>query len=265
MQLRLAGQAQGAFWENRVLDGQLHAPDSNEWINFGGDKCWPAPQSAWLRQQGRDWPPPVAFDALPVEGGVCENGVILTSPIDPSLGVHVIRHVQLDVAQPVMRIRTEFCKIAGDPVSVSVWTITQMQEPERVFVPLREGSKMAGGFVRLIDAEPEGLRIEGGLLSLARHPAKCTKVGTDATSMVWVGPALAVKIDAEDGPGEYPDGGCMTQIYTNSDPLPYVELETLGPLVTMSVGGRIERTTVYTIMPRSTPDPEAEARRLFQR
>jgi hypothetical protein len=117
----------------------------------------------------------------------------------------------------------------------------------------------------LIEAEPQGLRIEGGLLSLARHPAKCTKIGADATSMVWVGPALVVKIDAEDGPGEYPDGGCVTQIYTSSDPLPYVELETLGPLATMSAGDQIERTTVYTIMLRSASDPEAEARRLFQR
>ena len=39
MQLRLRGEADGAFWENRALDGQLHLSDSAEWINFGGDKC----------------------------------------------------------------------------------------------------------------------------------------------------------------------------------------------------------------------------------
>jgi len=165
----------------------------------------------------------------------------------------------------VVRIRTDFRKVTGAPVRVSVWTITQMREPERVFVPLREESKMVGGFVRLIETEPEGLQIKGGLLSLARHPAKCAKIGADATSMVWVGSASVVRIDAEDGPGEYPDGGCLVQVYTNPDPMPYVELETLGPLATMSVGDRIERTTVYTIMPRSASDPEGEARRLLQK
>jgi hypothetical protein len=29
----------------------------------------------------------------------------------------------------------------------------------------------------------------------------------------------------------------------------------------MNVGDRIEQTTLYTVMPRSTPDPEDEARR----
>jgi hypothetical protein len=263
MQFRIAGVGEGAFWENRAMDGQL--PDSNEWINFGGDKCWPAPQSAWLWQQGRDWPPPVAFDALPVEAVVCEGGVALTSPVDQGFGIQVTRNVELDPKLPVMRIRTEFRKVAGEPVKVSVWTITQMREPERVFVPLRKKSKMPGGFVRLIDAEPEGLRIEGGLLSLARHPAKCIKIGADATSLICVGPASVIRIDAEDGPGEYPDGGCIVQVYTNPNPMPYVELETLGPLAAMSAGDRIERTTVYTIMPRSVSDPKAEARRLLQK
>jgi hypothetical protein len=81
--------------------------------------------------------------------------------------------------------------------------------------------------------------------------------------MAWIGQKLAVRIDAEAGPGEFPDGGCVTEIYTNPDPLPYVELETLGPLTTMSVGDKIERTTVYTILPRSESDAEAEARKIL--
>jgi len=45
--------------------------------------------------------------------------------------------------------------------------------------------------------------------------------------------------------------------------LPYVELETLGPLATLKLGDSIALTTTYTIMPRSTADPQAEARRAF--
>jgi hypothetical protein len=107
------------------------------------------------------------------------------------------------------------------------------------------------------------LRIDGRLLSLERHPSECAKIGSDAASLAWVGRNCVVRIDAETGPGEYPDGGCVTEVYTNSDPLPYVELEAMGPLVKLSAGERIERSTVYTIMPRSTPDSEAEARKIF--
>jgi hypothetical protein len=272
MQLRLAGEEDGAFWENRALDGQLPAPaqnetDTAEWINFGGDKCWPAPQSSWPQQQGREWPPPVAFDSRPMEAVTTEQGVVLTSPLDPGFGVQVTRHVELDAEQPVMRIMTEYRKISGPPVRVGVWSITQMHEPERVFILLPEQSKFAAGYIRLMEGEPAELKIEGRLLSLVRHRGECVKIGADAGSLAWVGRSCVVRIDAEEraepGAVEYPDGGCVTQVYTNPDPLPYVELETLGPLANLSVCDRIERSTVYTIMHRSMPDPDEEARKIF--
>ncbi len=268
MQLRLAGDVEGAFWENRALDGQLHASATTqtnlyEWINFGGDKCWPAPQSDWSRQRKCPWPPPVGFDSSPMEAVAGRHSVVMTSPIDPDFGIQVTRRVELDAELPVMRIRTEYRKIDGDAVKVGVWTITQMDDPERIFIPLREDSKMTYGFVGMLEAEPEGLQIESGLLSLLRHPVHCTKIGSDASSMVWVGQKLVVRMDAETGPGEYPDGGCLTQVYTNPDPFPYIELETLGPLSTMVSGDRIERTSTYTIMPRSEETSEAEARKIL--
>jgi len=110
-----------------------------------------------------------------------------------------------------------------------------------------------------MSAQPADLKIDGAVLSLARHPRELVKIGTDGTSLAWVGKNCIVRIDAEQGPGEYPDGGCITQVYTNPDPLPYVELETVGPLVTMSIGDRIERTAVYTVSRRSAPNPQSEA------
>jgi hypothetical protein len=263
MQLRLAGAAGGAFWVNPALNGQMHDPASQGWVNFGGDKCWPAPQSAWTQQQGRDWPPPVAFDSRTMEAVAGERGVTLTSSVDPGFGIQVTRHVELDAELPVMRIRSEYRKVTGEAVRVGVWTISQMREPEQVYMLLPAESIFAGGFTRLIEAEPEGLRVDGRLLSLARRRSGYIKIGSDAVSMAWVGSECVVRIDAEAGPGEYPDGGCVTEIYTNPDPLPYVELETLGPLANLSVGDRIERTAVYTIMARTAADPDAEARKLF--
>jgi hypothetical protein len=260
MQLRLAGDADGTFWENRALDGHLHDAASNDWINFGGDKCWPAPQAVWTGQQGRDWPPPPAFDARPGEAVVCERGVIVTSPIDPGFGIQVVRHVELDANRPVMRIETEYRKLRGGAVRVGIWTVTQLREPERIGILLAENSKFENGYLRLLAAEPANMKISGRLLSLGRHLRQHVKVGTDGSSLAWVGSNCVVRIDAENGRGEYPDGGCVTEVYTNPDPLKYVELETLGPLKTMNVGDRITHTTAYTLTLRSTPDPDAEAR-----
>jgi hypothetical protein len=263
MQLRLAGDSAGTLWENRTLDGRLHQAGQHQWCNFGGDKCWPAPQSAWPLHLGRAWPPPIAFDSLPAEAIVKRNAVILRSPVDSTIGIQVVRHVELDPLRPIMHIRTEFQKVLGSPVTVSIWTITQMQEPERICALLPAKSKFDRGYTPLLSAEPAGLKIQDRLLSLIRHPRAYVKIGADAGSLAWVGRNCVVRIDAEVEPGEYPDGGCITQIYTNPDPLHYVELETLGPLATMLVGDRIERTTVYAVTPRTTPDPEAEAMKIF--
>jgi hypothetical protein len=183
---------------------------------------------------------------------------VLSSSIDPAFGIQIVRHVELVPGRPVMRIRSEFRKLAGSPVKVGVWTITEMQEPERVLILLPEQSKLANGYVRLMGAEPADLKIEEGVLSFVRHPLELVKIGTDGASMIWVGKTCVVRIDAEQGPGEYPDGGCVTQAYTNPDPLRYVELETIGPLQTISVGDHIQRTTVYTVWLRSIPDSKAE-------
>jgi len=264
MQLRLVGDAEGAFWENRALDGQLRDVASNDWINFGGDKCWPAPQALWVEHQGRDWPPPAAFSARQVTASTSDCGVVLKSPEDSGFGIEVVRQIELDAEKPVLRIATEYHKLTGGAVRVGIWTITQMREPERVCILLSATSKFAAGFIRLMSAEPADLKIEGRLLSLRRHQRQHVKVGTDGSSMAWLGPNCVVRIDAEIRPGEYPDGGCSTEVYTCPDPLQYVELETLGPLATMNPGDRIEQTTVYTVTPRSTTDLTAEARNAFR-
>lgn len=269
LQLRRAGDPEGVFWENRALDGRLHDPASKHWINFGGDKCWPAPQSAWSARQGRDWPPPAGFDARPMQATLTERGLTLTSEVDPVFGIQGLRHVELDTRLPILRIRTEYRKLAGSAVRVAVWTVTQMQHPECVGLLLAEPSQFAGGYIRLIDEEPAGLRMDGRLLLLERHAGKQTKIGSDGASLAWVGRNSVVRIDAETGSEtgpesareEFPDDGCLTEVYTNPDLQPYVELETLGPLAMLEAGDRIERTTVYTVLPRTTPDAEAEARK----
>lgn len=270
MQFRLAGDATGTFWENRTLDGQLHNPAAGEWLNFGGDKCWPAPQSAWNHQQGHAWPPPYAFDASPVQAIADSSALVLKSPVDPAWGIQVVRHIELEPGQPLMRIETEYRKLHGSPVKVGIWTITQMQEPERVFMLLDSRSKFGDGYVRLLDAEPAELRIHdlgtgGRLLSLARHRRENTKIGADGASMAWIGSTCAVRIDHEPGPGPFPDGGCSIEVYTNADPLPYVELETLGPVASLSAGDRIRHTATYTVSPRSSHDTETEAQRVLCR
>ncbi len=263
MQFRLLGDEAGVFWENRALDGQVHPPASKEWVNYGGDKCWPAPQSAWPSMQGHPWPPPAAFDGQPTVAVAGENSVTLTSAIDAGYGIQVIRHIELVPGEPVLRIHSEYRKVSGAPVKVAVWTIAQMSDPQLACMLLPEHSYQAAGYIPLSEAQPAGLKIDGRLLTLKRDRTHNVKIGSQGSRMAWVGAKCVALIEAEAGPGDYPDGGCVTQIYTNADPLPYVEMECLGPLENLIAGQRLQRSTVYTLFPRSLGDPEAEARKVL--
>ena len=263
MQFRFAGEEDGPFWNNRALDGKAPDPGSAEWGNFGGDKTWPSPQSDWPKNTGRAWPPPRAFDSMPVEARIDGNTVVLTSAVDPHYGIQTTRRIELEAKQAALRITTTYEKKTGDPIKAGVWIITQLNSPDRVLIPVPNPSRNARGYVEQSKDLPSDLRVEAGWLSLTRDSKKATKIGTDARTLIWVGARQSLRIDiTREKNGEYPDNGSSAEVYTNPDPLTYVELEMLGPLATMKVGTRLEQVNRYTLFQRMEANPESEARRI---
>jgi Domain of unknown function (DUF4380) len=269
MQFRFAGRDDGIFWENRALDGRMPDSKSKEWGNFGGDKTWPSPQADWPKVTDRAWPPPAAFDSMPVKAEVLSSGsehpsVRLESPTDPFYGIRTTRVITLLANEPVMKIRTTYFKVDGEPRKVGIWTITQLKDPASVFAPVPHDSRYKDGYNKQSDALPLGLIVSGNMLSLRRDPKKSTKIGNDADALVWIGKNDALKIESPRiASSEYPDQGSSAEVYTNPDPLPYVELELLGPLHTMKVGDQIEQTMTYTLFQRQKTEPAAEAQRVL--
>ncbi len=252
MQFRFAGEEDGPFWENAELFGKSPDSKSSAWGNFGGDKTWPAPQSDWPKLTPRSWPPPVAFDSMPVTAEIRSNAVAkmveLISPVDPHYGIRTRRLVVLDSKRPQMTITTTYEKFEGNPVTVGVWIITQMKDPQAVHILTPKDAIFAKGYTEQSKQLPAGLKRQGRLLSLVRDPKNSTKIGTDASSLVWIGEKYKLRIDAPRLAKEtYPDQGSSAEVYTNADPLKYVELEMLGPLKTMKVGDRLEHTNTYTL------------------
>ena len=252
MQFRFAGEERGAFFENRDLDGKSPDPNSSEWINFGGDKTWPAPQDDWPKMTPRKWPPPPTFDSVALKAEIKKDTVELSSPVDPNYGIRTRRVIQLERGKPVMTIRTIYEKVQGDRVKVGVWVITQMGEPEKGGMVLPEKSQYPEGYNKQMEVLPQDLKHEGRLVSVTRDPKNQSKIGSDAGMLVWMDKDFYMQIDAPRVAGaEYPDQGSSAEIYTNPDPLHYIEPETLGPLHTMKMGDKIERTNRYTILRRT--------------
>ncbi|MBW4597576.1 MAG: DUF4380 domain-containing protein [Brasilonema angustatum HA4187-MV1] len=263
MQFRLI-DGEGTFWENPKMFGKAPNPASEKWVNFGGDKTWPAPQSDWTKIMGRDWPPPTGFDSIPVQAKVDGSEVTLISPIDPLYGIRTYRRIRLHPQKPVMTISTSYEKVKGEPKKIAVWVITQLRHPVGVYAALPQASIFPQGYNRQSEELPANLKVENGMLSLTRDPKKSHKIGCDASTLLWIGEKVVVRIDSPREPGvSYPDQESSTEIYTNSAPDAFVELEFLSPLKTLQIGQRINLTTTYTLLRRTTPNPEEEARKII--
>jgi hypothetical protein len=270
LQFGFAGE-EGVFWENPALEGQLHPSRAATWLNFGGDKSWPAPEAEWPKPNG-GWLPPAAFDSTPVDAQVERDQVILTSPVDPDYGIRVVRRIYFGRAAGQLTVSTRYEKISGEPRKVAIWTITQLREPVGVFsrvpLPLPGSARpdFDNGFRLLSKSAPPDLKIvrdpagAHGTLSLTRNPAAPYKIGMRSTSLLWAGERTMLKIDMHQrGEGEFPDGGSSAEIYTNPDPLRYVELELLGQLSTLKPGAVIESANTYTLFRRAHPSAEQDA------
>jgi hypothetical protein len=266
LQFRIAGEAEGPFWENEELFGSAPDPASTNWSNFGGDKAWPAPQSHWESHTPRDWPPPAGFDAVPFEAMVDGWKVTLLSPVDPHYGIRVRREISLAWDAPVMTITTTFEKVAGKPLMASVWVVTQLKDPVVISAAVARPSIFREGFRLQSEESPPSLRVENEILSMTRDPKVSYKIGMDIPTLVWVGENHVLRIDSPRLPHQqYPHENVSAEIYTNPDPNAYVELEMLGPLSKMIIGDKISRTSMYTLLPRIETDPTLEVRRLLKR
>jgi hypothetical protein len=267
MQFRLLEDgAKSIFWSHPAI-GPALAGDENGWINFGGDKAWPAPQSAWAAIVGKGWPPPRTFDAVAHAATVEGNAIVLVSPVDPAYGMRVRRRISLHASEPVMSIETTYEKVSGAPMRVGVWTITQLVSPERMFVLLPERSAFAGGHRRVLPPVPKDFAVDGRLLSLARDTAEKTMIASDGDALLWVGdgPDLLIENTTPASGASWPEGA-HSQIYTSPDGAEaYVELELLGPLHDLAPGQSASLTTRYTLVRRVDADPVDEARRVLRR
>ena len=261
MQFGFRGE-EGVFWENQKLTGKALDCETAEWINFGGDKTWPAPEGDWSKITGKSyWHPPPAFDCMPLVAEIVAGDVVLTSPSDPYYGVRVQRTVHLDPMAPILTIRTSYERGEGRPLRIGIWTITQLKDPAGVFASLN-GQVDA---VLLGKERPPTLTTVNGLASLRRDASNPYKIGLQSGELLWIGSKEGLLITSPRSfSGEYPDKGSSSEIYTNPDPWPYVELEMLGPLSTLRVGETISQTNRYQLFRRVMKSPLEEAHRVLR-
>ena len=262
-QFRFVGDTNGAFWENPRTWGRS---SSGFYPNFGGDKAWPSPQSEW------GWPPPKGFDGM-VNTVSFTNGIVtLVTPVDATYGIRTTRIIELAPNSTFMQIRTIFERTAeSSKTNLGVWIDCQatVASDSRCYVPVPSSSIFTNGYTTTGSAQftaalPLGFTNANGLISFGvNSDAANHKLGFDGNTLALVGPSLALRLDARRIPGAtYPDGNSSTEVYTAGSNH-YFELEMLGPLSALPVGGKMEFFTLYNLYHRTEATTDAEAQKIL--
>ena len=250
---------ENVFWEDRALDGQRGDATGKEWVNFGGDKSWPAPEAEWGKYTGqKQWMPPTGFDGLPCAAAVTSTEVVLTSPVDAHYGIRTTRYIRLLGSQ--LSINTTYERVSGEPSRIGIWVITQFKEPEKILVPVKANSVFTNGHFKFGNEPWSQLQVSSNRIEIVRDPKRPHKMGCDASRLIWVGEKeTCVVTSARVRGAEYPDRGASAEVYTNPDPKKYIELEMLGPLSLMKPGDRISRLSTYALRKRLGSERESDS------
>ncbi|NBX33914.1 hypothetical protein EBR16_00860 [bacterium] len=261
MDIRRPGEKEGVLWQNPALHGEAVRPEAESWTNFGGDKTWPAPESRWMKNAAGKWMPPKVFDQSRLTARLTAEGLLLESPIDALSGVRFTRLIR-PAGHHTLAVTTTYAKVQGDPIEIAVWVVTQLAEPRVVATTANpQGNPVNLGFGKV-----KGVEIEKGVVFWKRYPDVCAKLGTTGPALAWVGDRQTLLITSVPGvpTGVFAGEGNRAEIYVNPDPLPYVELETLGHLRTLRVGESTACTNFYRLDDaRADEAPKAAARRLL--
>ena len=239
------------LWRNAELlddslnpcDGGVFRPNSGrmgDWVNYGGDKTWPAPQG-WDGPDQWPGPPDPVLDSGPYLAYVSDDLVTMVSRADPRTGLQLSRTVALTGDGYELRLTAK--NTSSRRVRWALWNVTQLPGGGPVTAGLTRPDVVA---LVAGTGTPE-YTVDGDRLVVPPQDV-VGKLGLPGTAG-WVsyGP-LTLSFDV-DPAGEYPDEGSPLEIWLEH-PLPaplaalgdldpparIVELEVLGPLTTLAPG-----------------------------
>jgi hypothetical protein len=222
------------LWVNPQLAGKMPPASGlaadGAWLNYGGDKLWPAPQG-WDNEEQWPGPPDAVLDGQPYEYEPVktqdgEVAVRLTSGRDRRSGIQFSRTIRMESNSTRVAFTATMKNVDTRPRRWGIWTHTQLdaQAPDkahfndrmRAWCPLNPHSQFPAGY-RVMFGEPDNPSFRSdrqrGLLEV-QYRYQVGKIGLDSAAG-WVatvdGSAGAVFVQrfVYEPQAEYPDGASV--------------------------------------------------------
>jgi hypothetical protein len=233
-----------------------------EWKNWGGEKVWPSPQSAWPVYFAPPWPPHTTYDGDGHKAEVVSgNRLRTTGPVMQGWGVRAVREFGFDPATGDFVITTTFRKESGEPRQIAVWNVTQVPQPDAVFLQVNPDSTYKTGYHWFGGTTPKEAQTTapapGEPLLYRPTPTGGYKLGLDAPviTAVAVKGDLAFVLHADKKKDEaYPEGadgsGFPVTVWNNGSDVPderYNEIEIQSPLTIMKKGDTLMNVVHWSL------------------
>ncbi len=248
--------------------------ENGAWLNFGGEKIWPAPQGWNSPEQWPGPPDPVLDSGIHslVENTRSDDGETLTllSPFDPYTGLQIKRNIRLYSAMSGVAITVSFRNMGEIVKRWSVWPVCQISIPSdesngqhRIVCPVNPGSRYFNGYKvmhGLVNNPQFNSDIYGNLA--VDYQYLVGKVGLDS-NQGWIayinkknGKVFVLRFFYDEGQA-YPDDTSV-QVWTQGKGLiysrnkiieykddpsqnpPYMEMELLSPIHEIEPGSVYE-------------------------
>jgi hypothetical protein len=222
----------------KEFDDQLGRSGEPAWQPRGGHRVWIAPEDPIKSY---------APDNGPVDIAITGDAIVATEPVEPLTGIE--KQIALQMASSGTRVEVlhRLRNAGAAPCRLAPWALTMMARgghgihgfPERGTHPEMLAASNPLVMWHFTDLSDPRWRLLRRHLVLQQDPANSVpqKLGSfhpHTWGAYLLNGELFVKhYDATGDPTAYPDLGCSFETFTNAD---FLELETLGPLVTLAPG-----------------------------
>lgn len=226
----------------------LHHKD-NGWRIYGGHRLWLSPESY-----------PVTYDPglASVAWEITASGAVFRSPVDEATATQ--KEIELSFGEQGIRVDHRIHNAGTAPIEFAPWALSVMAPGGTAFVPQPEYSEDLLPNRKLIlwpytDLTDSRVHWGKDWISVAQRPVKqAFKFGINLVkpqAAYYNAGVVFLKKFGYDENSVYPDYGCSFELYTNGD---FLELETLGPIGTVSPGATVSHVEWWSITPCDNVD-----------
>ena len=146
------------FWENKSLYGvtspETGLSEKGEWLNYGGEKLWPAPQG-WDNDKQWHGPPDPILDGGVYSSQIISDSIVyLKSNPDSVTGIRFEREISLIPNSTGVGINVTMTNMSDTQIRWGIWSNAQLDasyneevnEKFKVYCPLNPSSKFVRGY-----------------------------------------------------------------------------------------------------------------------